>query len=76
MDNMFGVLMAIAVIFLFFLFIREFWCWYFKSNKVIEKLAIIDLRLDTLNVQMSTQEMQLENIQRELRQLNSLREKP
>jgi len=39
---------VLAIAFLFFLVIREFWCWYFKINRVVKLLESIDASLRTL----------------------------
>ena len=42
MESWTGVLVAIAVLTIFFLLIREFWCWYWKINERLEKLSRIE----------------------------------
>ena len=59
-NNLFWIFIAVVVI---FLVIREFWCWYFKSNNVLDKIKIIDIRLDTLTVQLQSLELQLRRIE-------------
>lgn len=68
MENMSVVVAVIAVVLAIFLLIREFWCWYFKVNKVLEQVEIIALRLETLNIQIETQEILLSRIRDELSQ--------
>lgn len=46
MENYYNVLIisivAIVVSILFFLLLREFWCWYFKFNKIVKLLEKIE----------------------------------
>jgi len=42
------LIVGLAIVFVFFLLIREFWCWYFKINKVVQLLESIDASLRTL----------------------------
>ena len=67
-NNLFWIFIAVVVI---FLVIREFWCWYFKSNNVLDKIKIIDIRLDTLTVQLQSLELQLRRIETTLNDLYS-----
>ena len=41
MENAIGPIIAIGVMFLFFLIGRELVCWYFKINKTVELLEEI-----------------------------------
>jgi len=41
-------LVILAILLAFFLLIREFWCWYFKINRVVKLLESIDASLRTL----------------------------
>lgn len=36
--NTIGYIIVFVVIIGIFLLIREFWCWYYKSNAILEKL--------------------------------------
>ncbi len=38
----------LVILLAFFLLIREFWCWYFKLNKIVRLLESIDASLRTL----------------------------
>jgi hypothetical protein len=38
MKELVGISLIAVVIFLAFIFSREFACWYFKSNEILEKL--------------------------------------
>ena len=41
MDSFFGVIVALGVMFLFFLLGRELICWYFKVNQIVALLEDI-----------------------------------
>jgi hypothetical protein len=41
-------LLIFAIALVFFLVIREFWCWYFKINRVVRLLESIEASLRTL----------------------------
>jgi hypothetical protein len=41
MDSLIGLIVALGVMFLFFLLGRELICWYFKINKTVELLEEI-----------------------------------
>ena len=41
MDSAVGLLIALCIMFLFFLLGREIVCWYFKINKTVELLEEI-----------------------------------
>ncbi len=41
MDNIFGLIIALGIMLLFFLLGRELVCWYFKINKTVELLEEI-----------------------------------
>jgi hypothetical protein len=39
-----NILILIAILFL----IREFWCWFFKTNKILKKLEQFEIQKDIL----------------------------
>ena len=41
MDSLMGLIVALGIMFLFFLLGRELVCWYFKINKTVELLEEI-----------------------------------
>lgn len=47
-DSFFGIILAIGILFVIFLVIREIICWYWKINEGIELLRSINDKLSTL----------------------------
>ncbi len=48
MYEIIGLLEALAIIFLFMLILREFWCWYWKINHRFTELKEINKKLDMI----------------------------
>jgi hypothetical protein len=44
------MIITIGIVFLVFLILREFWCWYMKQNKIISLLEKILEELKTKNI--------------------------
>lgn len=36
------LLLVVAIGIIFFIIAREFWCWYFKSNKILKEIERIN----------------------------------
>ncbi len=47
--NVWTVILIVAALIIFFLLLREFWCWYSKRNQTIEILKEILEELKTKN---------------------------
>lgn len=47
-DDGIRLLVGLAVLIGLFLLLREFWCWYWKLNRVVELLESIDQSLKQL----------------------------
>ena len=67
-NNLFWIFIVVVAV---FLVIREFWCWYFKSNNVLDRIKVIDIRLDTLTIQLQSLELQLRRIEDTMNGLNN-----
>ena len=46
MENLLAVIIILVIVFGIFLIAREFSCWYWKINTIIEKLDEISKKLD------------------------------
>ena len=43
---MIWIALYIIVALIFFLLVRELWCWYYKTNEILAKLDEINRKLD------------------------------
>ena len=47
--EVFGLLIGLLVIVGVFLIIREFWCWFYKSNEILSKVDEISSQVKALS---------------------------
>jgi hypothetical protein len=72
--------LLVIVVIIFFL-IREFWCWYFKTNEILDKksdfnalnfrVGTVDLKIDELQSRLRSIEYSIEKINMALENKNN-----
>jgi len=55
--DLISLLFVIFVLLLLFLLLREFWCWYWKQNKIVSLLEKINAKLDVQAVSKPIEEV-------------------
>lgn len=59
MDSTKAIITTVLIFIGIFLITREFWCWYFKQNKIVKVLESIDKKLD--NYQLNCRNIEMNN---------------